>query len=168
MADTLTFKVTGGRQLRRQLARLSDALAGEVLESSVVAGALLVANQWKRNARYKTGTYRRSIHVGGHTDVTPDFALGPDREAGVEYHDIGGAVVRRDYAEVQVGSDVPYGPRLEWGFVGQDRLGRTFNQPGDGAARRAFDETRDDVQREIGEATKDQLRHIARGGGRLV
>lgn len=160
MADSMTIKVVGGARLKRQLERLSDALAGEILENAVVAGALLVANRAKELAAYRTGTLRRSIHVGGHADATPDFALGP-ADDGVEFHDIGGATRGGTDAEVLVGTDVPYGPRIEYGFAGADALGRHYNQPAQPYLRPAYDETRDAVVHEIGEAVKDQLRHAA-------
>lgn len=161
MGDALTVKIVGGARLKRQLQALERAVQREILENATVAGGLLVANRWKELARFLTGTYRRSIHVGGHTDLTPDFGQGPG-EGGVEFHDIGRGEVEDDYAEAIVGTDVPYGPRLEYGFTGRDSLGRYYNQPGDGAGRQAFDETRDDVVKEIGEALEDQLVAAAR------
>lgn len=161
MADGFTVTVQGGPRLKRQLAALERTLRGEILENATVAGGLLVANRWKELARFRTGTLRRSIHVGGHADLTPDFAAGP-AEGGAEFHDIGRGEVSGDYAEALVGTDVPYARRLEMGFVGTDSLGRYYNQPGDGAARQAFDETRDAVVKEIGEAIEDQLVRVAR------
>jgi len=32
-------------------------------------------------------------------------------------------------AQVTVGTEAPQGPRLEYGFVGTDALGRTYDQP---------------------------------------
>lgn len=160
MADSITIKIVGGRNLKRQLERLSDALAGEILENAVVSGALLVANRAKELAAWRTGTLRRSIHVGSHTDATPDFAQGPAVD-GADFGDIGGATRGRDHAEVLVGTDVPYGARIEYGFVGQDALGRTYNQPAQPYLRPAYDETRDAVVQEVGDAVKDQLRRVA-------
>lgn len=39
-------------------------------------------------------------------------------------HDDGGG-----WGGATVGTDVPYGPRLEYGFYGTDSLGRNYNQP---------------------------------------
>lgn len=167
MGDTMTVKIVGGMALKRQFARLSEALAGEVLENATVAGALLVANRAKQLAAFRTGTLRRSIHVGGHTQMTPDFAQGAAAD-GAEFHDVGGATRRSDFAEVFVGTDVPYGPRIEYGFVGRDSLGRFYNQPPQAYMRPAYDETREAVVKEVGEAVKDQLRRIARTPGPLA
>ncbi|MCX5000990.1 hypothetical protein [Streptomyces longwoodensis] len=32
-------------------------------------------------------------------------------------------------AQCTIGTDLPYGRRLEWGFVGVDAIGRHYNQP---------------------------------------
>lgn len=160
MADGFTVTLVGGAGLKRKLARLEREIAGEILENAVTAGALLIANRAKQLAAYKTGTLRRSIHVGGHTALTPDFAAGP-AEGGAEFHDVGGARSSRDSAEVQVGTDVPYARRIEYGFMGKDKLGRRYHQTPRPYLRPAFDELRDDATREVGEAVKDQLRKIA-------
>lgn len=161
MADGFTVTVQGGQRLRRQLAALEDAVAAEILEIAVASGALLVANRAKQLAAFKTGTLRRSIHVGGHTDLTPDY----EQRAGKGpqlYGPIGGNRNTRSSAEVVVGTNVPYARRIEYGFAGKDKLGRTYNQPAQPYLRPAFDETRDDVVKEIGEAIEDQLTRVAR------
>lgn len=163
MADALTVKVIGGARLRRQLERLAEAAARDILENAVAAGGLLVANRAKELAAYRTGTLRRSIHVGGHTALTPDFALGPAQD-GARYSDIGGAHNDRSNAEVHVGTDVPYARRIEFGFMGQDRLGRTYHQTARPYLRPAFDETREAVVKEIKDAVADQLEHAVRRG----
>lgn len=161
MADGLTVTLVGGAALKRKLARLEREIAGEILENAVTAGALLIANRAKQLAAFRTGTLRRSIHVGGHTDRTPDFAAGP-AEDGAEFHDVGGASSGRDSAEVKVGTDVPYARRIEYGFMGKDKLGRRYHQTPRPYLRPAFDETREAATKEIGEAVKDQLTKIAR------
>lgn len=157
MADGFTIKVTGGRELKRQLARLEKVTAGRILENAVVAGALPIVNQAKVNVHKVTATLARSLHIGSHTDRTPDFRTG---EA---YADIGGADVRHDHAEVLVGTDVAYGRREELGFIGADALGRRYNFTGHPYLRPAFDEKKDEAVRETGEAVKDQLRKVVRG-----
>lgn len=82
--------VKGVPEAKAQLARLSDALAGQVLLKSVVAGALIVQNSAKRKAPYKTGNLRRSIHIEPR-------------------------VSNRGMAAVEVGTNVEYGHYLEFG-----------------------------------------------------
>lgn len=74
----------------------------------------LVGNEYKNDvqeiAPYKTGTYRRSIHVQP-----------------------------VDSSKVLVGSDLPYGKRLEYGFADSDKLGRVYNQAAQPHFRPAMD-----------------------------
>jgi HK97 gp10 family phage protein len=129
------ISLQGEKELRRDLARLSDAVRGPAILRALVAGALPIANEWKRRAPYETGNYRRSIHVGG--------------EGGGEHGDIGGQKVTSTGAEVAVGTNVEYGPRLEFGFVGTDALGRTYHQPARPHARPAIEAAQPEAEREV-------------------
>lgn len=149
--DGFTATLTGSRQLKRQLAHLDAAFRARALEGAVVAGALPIVNQTKRNVHKVTGTLARSYHIGGHTDLAADF------RSGEGYSDIGGATVRRDEAEVLIGSNLAYARREEFGFVGRDRLGRRYNFTGHPHLRPAFDERKDEAVREIGGALAEIL-----------
>lgn len=70
---------------------------------AVRLGAQEYANDVKALAPYKTGTYRRSIHVDMTTEGIRKVAL--------------------------VGTDAPQARRLEYGFAGPDSLGRVYHQP---------------------------------------
>jgi len=73
-------------------------------ETSVRLAGQAYANDVKALAPYLTGTYRRSIHVESIIE-----------ENGAYY--------------AIVGTDLPYGPRLEWGFYDMtDSLGRHYYQ----------------------------------------
>lgn len=78
----------------------------------------LAANEYKNDvqeiAPYKTGTYRRSIHVQMKNDTT-----------------------------AIVGTNLPYAKRLEYGFADSDRLGRVYDQPAQPHFRPAMDAGRD-------------------------
>jgi len=71
----------------------------------------LAANEYKNDvqtgAPYKTGTLRRSIHVEPVSGIIKD---GEGR------------------AYVLVGTGLKYARRLEYGFIGPDKLGRIYNQ----------------------------------------
>jgi hypothetical protein len=82
-----------------QIAIWFDGLADVDVGPAVMTGGLYLEGQIKAAAPMVTGRYRRSWS----TERT-----GP--------------------AEVTVGSDAPYGRRLEYGFVGVDSLGRHYNQ----------------------------------------
>jgi phage gpG-like protein len=94
------MKVTGITEVRKALA----ALEKEILQRQKTA-VKLAANEYKndvqQDAPYKTGTYRRSIHVEMQGN---DAAL--------------------------VGTNLPYARRLEFGFAGADNLGRVYNYSG--------------------------------------
>lgn len=146
------MQLSGSESLAQKLQALSDAARGQALEQALVAGALLVQNAAKENTPWKSGTLRRSIHIGGHADKNPDMVEGQLPEP-----EIGGSS-----ATVYVGTDVEYARRIEYGFEGQDALGRTYHQPAQPYLRPAIDENQAAVQREVGEALRDLLRAALR------
>ena len=145
-------QIRGAESLTRKLAALQDITRGRMLERAVVAGALLVQNAAKENAPFRTGTLRRSIHIGGHADLNPDGVAGKVNDPEVDDTSVA----------VFVGTDVEYARRIEYGFEGADRLGRTFHQPAQPYLRPAVDETRREVVQEIGEALRDLIRAAVR------
>jgi len=90
--------------LSETLAAIQQELNKKAQQAKVAVK--LAGNEYKTDvqkiAPYKTGTYRRSIHVQTIDENGQAYAL--------------------------VGTDLPYGKRLEFGFVGPDSLGRIFNQ----------------------------------------
>jgi hypothetical protein len=87
---------------------------------------------------YKSGTYRRGWHLET-VEKTPERCT------------------------VIVGNDQPQGPRLEFGFVGRDVLGRFYNQAARPHIRPALDENKDSAINEFRGAVADI---IARRGVR--
>ncbi len=125
-------QIIGDKELMAKLKRLGDDVAGRALEDSLAAGALEIVNQAKRICPYRTGNLRRSIHVGGHTGLTPEMgsATASDlaevktktgkhfahrRYVGSKGTDLGGNHHTRDSAEVQVGTNVEYASVVEYG-----------------------------------------------------
>lgn len=115
--------VKGGKDLAKAFASLADDIRGPALEAATRAAALPVLNQVRitvpegGRTPYKTGTYRRGWHLET-VEKTPERCT------------------------VIVGNDQPQGPRLEWGFVGPDKLGRVYNQAARPHIRPALDENR--------------------------
>jgi len=128
----LKMKITGVKELQKNLEKLGDEFTRK-LEAATRAGALVVQNDAKQRAPYRTGTLRRSIH----TEITS-----------------------RKYNQVEalVGTDVEYAQRIEMGFSGVDSLGRRFNQPPNPYLRPALDENQDAVQKEIANVFRELLR----------
>ena len=60
-------------QLKEALSKLDVATVERLANLALKSGGLVIANEWKRRAPIKTGTYRRSIHVAGAAEKTPDF-----------------------------------------------------------------------------------------------
>lgn len=130
----LKIKVTGVKELKKNLEKLSDEFTRK-LEVATRAGALIVQNDAKQRAPYRTGTLRRSIH----TEITSR---------------------RRDSVEAQVGTNVEYARRIEYGFSGEDKAGRRYNQPPNPYLRPALDENQDKVQKEIADVFRQALRRF--------
>ncbi len=140
-------KVVGGEQVAAKFRQLEKAVQKEMLETALVAGALVVQNEWKRRAPYRTGQYRRSIHIGGHTDLAPDFQ-GKD----MGYHHRSSDPNR---AHVAVGTNItdpPYPTFLEEG---------TSKMSARPSAGPAFEAKKDEAIKEIGEAFREIVGKLA-------
>lgn len=100
--------------LERVLARYSEIeqALDDSVEELAIAAALPIANEAKRLAAYKTGTLRRSIHIGGHADLTPDTRIGSDIRP---YGGVTSPKVSTGSCTVYVGSSVPYAAIIEYG-----------------------------------------------------
>ncbi len=131
--------VIGAGDLAEKVRALADDIKGPALEAATRAAALPVLNQVRitvpegGRTPYKTGTYRRSFHMET-VEKTPERCT------------------------VQVGTDSPYGKRLEYGFVGADKLGRVYNQSPRPHVRPAFDENKGAAVEEFRAAIGDIIR----------
>ena len=131
--------VKGSEDLAKAFAALADDIKGPALEAATRAAALPILNQVRitvpegGRTPYKTGTYRRSFHMET-VEKTPERCT------------------------VQVGTDSPYGKRLEYGFVGADKLGRVYNQSPRPHVRPALDENRGAAVDEFRAAIGDIIR----------
>jgi len=109
--------VKGDKELRAILIKLKAAGAGAKMVPAVDAGLLIIQNEVVANAPYKTGNYKRSWHLGE-----------ADADSTSAYN--------------TTGTDVVYGPRLEFGFDDVDALGRNYHQSAQPHVRPAFDTKR--------------------------
>ena len=118
MASFININIQGEAELSRMLAAAEKAVGDKAIQLGLNAGALVVKNDAKRRAPFKTGILRKSIDqasVPGHLSVT-------------------------------VGTDLPYAARMEYGFVGRDSLGRRYNQPARPYLRPALRENAEEVR----------------------
>jgi HK97 gp10 family phage protein len=149
-------RVTGGPALAAKFRALESLAQRQILEAALVPGALVVQNEWKRQAPHNesspptkqptksTGQYRRSIHIGGHTELAPDFE-GQD----MGYHHRSSSPHR---AHVAVGTNItdpPYPYFLEEG------TSRMAARPSAGPA---FEEKKDEAVEEIRDALRELVR----------
>ena len=129
----------GGEELAKAFATLADDIKGPALEAATRAAALPVLNQVRitepegGRTPYKTGTYRRSFHM-----ETVEKSS--------------------ERCTVVVGTDAPQARRLEYGFVGADKLGRVYNQAPRPHIRPALDENRKTAVDEFRAAVGDIIR----------
>jgi len=164
MAD-LDIRLTGSRDTVRGLERVERSLRGRLVEKALVAGALLVVNEAKRRAVYRTGNLRRSIHIGGHTDRTPLGAYtvkvskkGKRSYRGTQGTDIGRPPQPTNGAAIKIGTNLAYARRIEYGFIGTDSRGRRYHQAARPFLRPALDAKRDAVSREVAKALGELVR----------
>lgn len=137
-------QVHGSKELSKKLTRLGKAVTGQQMVRALTAGALLVQNEAKRRAPYRTGNLRRSIHIGGAPDLNPDGGNVVNR--GPE--PVPDPIVTQDNATVFVGTDVEYAVSVEFG--GEGRPPRPFLRP-------AADNQRDAMWEEVAAALRDQI-----------
>ena len=100
--------------------------------NGVVKGGLLLEAEVKRISPIDIGTYRTSIRCDD-------------------------PVVTENNVEVAIGSSMPYGPRLEYGYVGPDVLGREFHQRAQPHWRPVFDLNRQRVHDIVAEEVRKDL-----------
>ena len=128
MADPVRMEIVNLAEWKDKLQAMSKELSEQAVVRALTAGALLIENDAKANAPYKTGTLRRSIHT----------------EQG-------------DGMEVIVGTDLDYAARVEFGFMQADSLGRNYHQPAQPYLRPAWDDNIDRAMEEIGVALGELL-----------
>ncbi|GAH78483.1 unnamed protein product, partial [marine sediment metagenome] len=103
------------------------------LRAAVLSGCLIVQNDAKEKCAYLTGNLRSSIH----SKVAKE---------------------KKGYVEAEVGTNVVYAKRIEYGFNQADKLGRVYHQKAQPYLRPALDKNKKKVVAEIGSALKEVLR----------
>jgi HK97 gp10 family phage protein len=125
------MKVKGLEELRQTLKNLGEDITDQ-MEEATMAGADVVVREAKQNSRKggedyphrRTGTLMRSIKV---LDTRK----------------------KSNWVEVDAGSAVEYARRLEYGFVGKDKLGRRYNQQPRAFLRPALENNEDEIEKAV-------------------
>ena len=141
MSKAVTAKIIGLGEFKAQLARISGSVRGEMLAKAGTAGLQLVVNAAKSKAPKRTGELKRSLH----TQV---------------------AEQRDNYAAVDAGTDMIYGPIQEFGGVVKNAFGRegfTVTIPPHPYLRPAWDEKIDAVITEVKASLVDLITKAAAG-----
>lgn len=128
MADMFKIKVTGVKELQAKFKQidqeLNDALAEAVSQAAAVVEREAKANSEKGGDAFPhriTGNLMNSIKE-----------LRQNTQPG--------------RVESEVGTDMEYGPRLEYGFMDTDKRGRRYNQHPRPFLRPALDENEAEIQ----------------------
>lgn len=128
----LTFSIQLDQSGVAKWLAMSQAARDTAGRVGVKAAAMLVENDAKIKAPFVTGTLRRSISTEIAQKGTIIWAYTGSR-------------------------DVPYARRIEFGFVGSDSLGRTYNQAAQPYLRPALDGNKDAIVSEISAAVRDMI-----------
>lgn len=107
--------VLGEKEVALRLSQAAVAANGPLLERALVAGALRPTNRAKELCAKKTGNLARSIHIGGHQGMTGGLRGSTGTHGGTSGTNIGGNERGRDWAVILVGTNVAYGPAVEYG-----------------------------------------------------
>jgi hypothetical protein len=148
--STVTAHIVVKSGTRYPAEKLLAALTPERLEAAAIAGGLKIVNAAKRNAPVLTGTLRRSIHIGGHTDLSGGL--------GGNAKDLGRGEMTNTKVTIRIGTNLDYAPRIEYGFTGTDSRGSHYHQPPHAYLRPAFDEHKDEAIAETAEALRILVR----------
>ena len=128
----MTIDIRGEREIEAFFRKVPQAVGERVLMTAMKAGALVALNNIKPLTPWLTGTYRRSIHI----KPLPAWLA------------------------VAIGTDLPYGPRLEYGFAGVDSLGRHYNQPARPHFRPGFNKSKEEIVKIARDAIRAQIRRL--------
>jgi hypothetical protein len=168
----MRVQVTADPRLARAMKKLQDPKTVEkMLETALAVGALQIANAAKEKAPVKTGNLKRSIHIGGHTDIDPQMAMDMARTTGSDIG--GGGRYGKTQVRVLIGTDLIYARIQEYGGTitakhapylrfrtadGSWHAVKSVTIPARSYLRAAADERKDDAIRDMRDALADQLR----------
>jgi HK97 gp10 family phage protein len=143
------LEIIGKDALIRKFKQMSNEMQGQIIDDALVAGGLDIVNDAKEKSPILTGTLRRSIHIGGHTDKTPDF------KEGEGYSDLG----KREKNVIYIGTNLIYAAIQEFGGVINNAWGKGISVtiPPHAYLRPAFDLNIEKVKKKIADVLKAQI-----------
>lgn len=124
MPDEITVKMTGVEEIMSSIQKLAIA-SPQAVKAGTLRVAMKIERQAKAMCAVDTGRLRASIS----TNWTGSGKSRGDVEPKAQPEDgTGQPQEKSDTFTAVVGTNVKYGPRIEFGFVGTDSLGRKYNQ----------------------------------------
>lgn len=126
-ANTFSVELLNVEELVNELRKLGADLDAAVQEA-VTAAATVVEKQAKRNSEKGGDMYPHRITTNLYNSIK---VLNTEDRPG--------------FHQADIGTDMEYGPRLEFGFVGKDKLGRRYNQRARAFLRPAVDENEAEI-----------------------
>jgi len=140
-------RLTGSSNVHLNFRKLALAVGPGGLKTAVTAGAIPIQNAWKEKVPVDTGTYRRSVHIGG---ITQPEESGDDGHV-KQREPLPEPELDADHVLVTIGTDI-IDPPYPW-FL-EDGTAHMAAQP---SAQPAWDETKDKAQEEIGAVLRIRL-----------
>jgi len=143
---------TGGAWIRSDMKWHGDKVIAAVQkkEAALTAAGVLVQDAAHKLVKVKTGNLKGSITWALARQASP--VSSPTKpEDGLRAH--GGSP---DY--IYVGTNVKYARRIEYGFNGTDRLGRTYRQVAQPYLRPAYENQKNRIGRAIADILGPQIR----------
>ena len=156
--DGIKITMVGLDDTTSSFEKAAKNVTGKQLMIGVLSGTQLLLNRAKELAPFLSGTLRRSLHIGGHSQLSPGF----DTSQG--YSDIGGKIETDNEAKLEMGTNIIYGPIQEFGGIihaknkpylvfrtkdGAWHSVKSVQIPAHPYIRPAFDEKQDAVVQEI-------------------
>ena len=135
-----SVKVKGLDKLLKKLDKIAALHKQDALKDALAAGAAVAAQDAKRRVPVQSGDLKASIHVGGYTELTPDY-----RAVGA-YGALPGPKGSGQKVGVLVGTKLPYAHLVELGTA--HSMAQPFLRP---AADGNQDEIRDAVDDKLQE-----------------
>jgi hypothetical protein len=123
-------------------------------ELALTAVGIAVQGAAKLNANFRnpTGNLRGSINYALSNSASPvESPAKPE----------GGLKAHGNKDEVHIGTNVKYARRLEYGFVGKDKLGRNYNQPAQPYLSTGYEQQKNRIARIIADILGPQIKGAA-------
>ncbi len=137
----LRIEIRGIDELQKKLGALGKDIS-DILEEATVAGSMVVVSAAQENSR-KGGEFPHRITGNLFRNIAEASPVSTKRTP--------------ERCEIAVGSTMEYARRLEYGFMGTDKLGRIYDQQPRPFLRPALDENTEEIELAIRKKLQEVL-----------